>query len=142
MERLVADAVANGARLIAGGKRVPGKGFFFEPTVLADVPWNAAIMNEEPFGPVAVIAPSSTFAGVVAEANRLPYGLAGYAFTESLATANAISDALEVGMVDINGFGILFPESPFGGVKESGYGSEGGSEGLSDYRITKTIVQS
>jgi succinate-semialdehyde dehydrogenase/glutarate-semialdehyde dehydrogenase len=142
MERLVADAVAKGARLIAGGKRIPGSGFFFQPTVLADVPQNADIMNEEPFGPVAVIAPFSTFEGVVAESNRLPYGLAAYAFTESLTTANAVSDALEVGMVGINGFGILFPETPFGGVKESGHGSEGGSEGLSDYMVTKTIVQS
>ena len=142
MERLVADAVAKGARLITGGKRVPGKGFFFQPTVLADVPPNADIMNEEPFGPVAVIAKFSTFESVVVEANRLPYGLAGYAFTESLATATAISDSLEVGMVGINGFGITLPETPFGGVKESGHGSEGGSEGLTDYMITKTIVQS
>jgi succinate-semialdehyde dehydrogenase/glutarate-semialdehyde dehydrogenase len=142
MERLVADAVAKGARVIAGGKRIPGGGFFFEPTVLADVPATADIMNEEPFGPIAVIAPFSTFAEVIAEANRLPYGLAGYAFTESLATATAVSDALEVGMVGINGFGIAHPETPFGGVKESGHGSEGGSEGLSDYMIVKTIVQS
>jgi succinate-semialdehyde dehydrogenase/glutarate-semialdehyde dehydrogenase len=142
MERLIADALAKGARLIAGGKRVPGGGFFFEPTVLADVPQNADIMNQEPFGPVAVLAKFSSFEGVVAESNRLPYGLAAYAFTESLSTANAISDALEVGMVGINGFGILFPETPFGGVKESGHGSEGGSEDLSDYLITKTIVQS
>jgi len=141
MERLVADAVAKGARLTTGGKRIPGPGYFFEPTVLADVPPNADIMNEEPFGPVAVIAPFSTFEGVVHEANRLPFGLAGYAFTESLATANAISDALETGMVGINGFGIAFAETPFGGVKESGHGSEGGSEGLSDYMIVKTIVQ-
>jgi succinate-semialdehyde dehydrogenase/glutarate-semialdehyde dehydrogenase len=142
MERLVADAVAKGARLIAGGKRIPGNGFYFQPTVLADVPQNADIMNEEPFGPVAVLAKFSTFEGVVEESNRLPYGLAAYAFTESLSTANAVADALEVGMVGINGFGILFPETPFGGVKESGHGSEGGSEGLSDYMITKTIVQS
>jgi succinate-semialdehyde dehydrogenase/glutarate-semialdehyde dehydrogenase len=142
MERLIADAVAKGARSIAGGKRIPGAGFFFEPTVLADVPPNADIMNEEPFGPVAVLAPFESFEAVVAESNSLPYGLAAYAFTESLATANAVSDALEVGMVGINGFGITFPETPFGGVKESGHGSEGGSEGLSDYMITKTIVQS
>jgi len=142
MERLVADAVAKGARLITGGKRVPGAGFFFEPTVLADVPPSADIMNEEPFGPVAVVAKFSSFDAVVSEANRLPFGLAGYAFTESISTATAVSDALEVGMVGINGFGIAFPETPFGGVKESGFGSEGGSEGLSDYMISKTIVQS
>ncbi len=90
MERLVKDAVAKGARLIAGGKRIPGGGFFFEPTVLADVPPNADIMNEEPFGPIAVLASFKTLEGVIAESNRLPYGLAAYAFTESLANANAV----------------------------------------------------
>jgi succinate-semialdehyde dehydrogenase/glutarate-semialdehyde dehydrogenase len=141
-ERLVADAIAKGARLIVGGKRIHRDGFFFEPTVLADVSTAADIMNEEPFGPVVSIAPFSSFEDVLAEANRVPYGLAGYAFTESLATATAISDALEVGMVGINGFGIAFDETPFGGVKESGHGTEGGSEGLLDYMITKTIVHS
>ncbi|MBV9522009.1 MAG: NAD-dependent succinate-semialdehyde dehydrogenase, partial [Alphaproteobacteria bacterium] len=128
MEMFVADALAKGAKVRTGGKRIGNKGFFFEPTVLTDVPLEARIMNEEPFGPVAVIAPFKDFAGVVGEANRLPYGLAAYAYTKSAKTAAAIGAAVESGMVSINHHGLALPEVPFGGVKDSGYGSEGGSE--------------
>jgi succinate-semialdehyde dehydrogenase/glutarate-semialdehyde dehydrogenase len=109
--------------------------------VLTDVPLDARIMNEEPFGPVAVISPFRDFDGVVKEANRLPYGLAAYAYTRSAKTAAAIGAALESGMVSINHHGLALPEVPFGGVKDSGYGSEGGSEAIEAYLITKFISQ-
>ncbi len=136
MERLIFDAVANGARLVTGGKRIAGDGYFFEPTVLADVPPHAAIMNEEPFGPVAVLTSFESFDEVIAEANRLPFGLAGYAFTESISTAHRVAEKLEVGMLSINGFGLGRPETPFGGVKESGFGSDDAI----DYTVAKTVV--
>ncbi|HLI13906.1 MAG TPA: NAD-dependent succinate-semialdehyde dehydrogenase [Alphaproteobacteria bacterium] len=141
MEAFVADATAKGAKLRTGGKRIGNKGYFFEPTVLTDVPKEARIMNEEPFGPVAVIAPFKTFEGVVEEANRLPYGLAAYAYTKSARTAAAIGSAIESGMVSINHHGLALPETPFGGVKDSGYGSEGGSEAIEAYLVTKFISQ-
>jgi succinate-semialdehyde dehydrogenase/glutarate-semialdehyde dehydrogenase len=141
MERFVADAVSKGAKLRTGGKRIGNKGYFFEPTVLTDVPREARIMNEEPFGPVAVITSFKNFEGVVGEANRLPYGLAAYAYTKSAKTAAAIGAAVESGMVAINHHGLALPEIPFGGVKDSGYGSEGGSEAIEAYLNTKLITQ-
>ena len=141
MEMFVADAASKGAKMRTGGKRINNKGFFFEPTVLTDVPQDARIMNEEPFGPVAMIAPFKTFEGVVAEANRLPFGLAAYAYTKSAKTAAAIGSAIESGMVSINHHGLALPETPFGGVKDSGYGSEGGSEAIEAYLNTKFISQ-
>ena len=138
---LVSDAVRRGARLTTGGERIGDSGYFFKPTVLANVPTTARIMNEEPFGPVVVTAPFTTFDGVVEQANRLPFGLAGYAFTESLRTAHLIGDALEVGMVGINTASIAAPDSPFQGVKESGHGSEDGPEGLKACLVTKSIHQ-
>jgi succinate-semialdehyde dehydrogenase/glutarate-semialdehyde dehydrogenase len=141
MEMFVADAVAKGAKIRTGGKRIGNKGNFFEPTVLTDVPLEARIMNEEPFGPVAPIAPFNDFNSVVAEANRLPYGLAAYAYTRSAKTATAIGAAIESGMVSINHHGLALPEVPFGGVKDSGYGSEGGSEAIEAYLNTKFITQ-
>jgi succinate-semialdehyde dehydrogenase/glutarate-semialdehyde dehydrogenase len=141
MEMFVADAVNKGAKVETGGKRIGNKGFFFEPTVLTDVPLDARIMNEEPFGPVAVVAPFKDFDGVVKEANRLPYGLAAYAYTRSAKTAAAIGSAIESGMVSINHHGLALPEVPFGGVKDSGYGSEGGSEAIEGYLNTKFISQ-
>ena len=140
MQMFVDDAVGKGAKVAAGGKRIGTTGYFFEPTVLTDVPANARIMSEEPFGPVAPIVPFSSFDEVVAEANRLPFGLAAYAYTRSLKTANAIGAAFESGMVTINHMGLALPEVPFGGVKDSGYGSEGGSEAIEAYLNTKFIT--
>ncbi|MBS0482260.1 MAG: NAD-dependent succinate-semialdehyde dehydrogenase [Proteobacteria bacterium] len=137
---LVEDAAAKGARVMAGGHR-GSDGFFFQPTLLADVPDSADIMNNEPFGPVAVTAPFSTLEDAIAKANRLPYGLAAFAFTESLRQANMLGDGIESGMVGINTFAISVPDAPFGGVKESGFGSEGGAEGIESYLVTKAIHQ-
>ncbi|MFO1254148.1 MAG: NAD-dependent succinate-semialdehyde dehydrogenase [Sphingomonadaceae bacterium] len=138
IEALVEDAAAKGARVMAGGKR-GNAGYFFQPTLLADVPDSAEIMNNEPFGPVAVAAPFSTLEDAVAKANRLPYGLAAFAFTEGLRTANLLGDAVEAGMVGINTFAISAADAPFGGVKDSGFGSEGGIEGMDSYLVTKAI---
>jgi len=145
MEKIVADAVDKGAKLQTGGKRITGPGFdggfFFEPTVLSDVPLSARIMNDEPFGPIAPVVPFASFDSVVAEANRLPWGLAAYAYTSSLKTAGDIGAAFESGMVSINHHGLALPEIPFGGIKDSGYGSEGGSEAIEAYLNTKMITQ-
>jgi succinate-semialdehyde dehydrogenase/glutarate-semialdehyde dehydrogenase len=141
MEALIADAKAKGAKVQTGGKRIGNKGFFYEPTVLTDVPTEARIMNEEPFGPVAPITPFKDFDAMIAEANRLPYGLAAYAYTKSAKTAAALGSALESGMVSINHHGLALPEVPFGGVKDSGYGSEGGTEVIEPYLNTKFVTQ-
>ncbi|HWH83841.1 MAG TPA: NAD-dependent succinate-semialdehyde dehydrogenase [Burkholderiaceae bacterium] len=141
MQRLVDDAVGQGATLLAGGKRIGTAGNFFEPTVLGRVPASARILHEEPFGPIAPIVPFSSFDEVVAEANRLPFGLASYAYTRSAKTVQAIGAALEAGMVTINHIGLALPELPFGGVKDSGYGSEGGSEAIEAYLNPKLITQ-
>ena len=140
ISRLVDDARAKGARVLAGGER-GDKGFFFQPTLLADVPMEAAIMNEEPFGPVAVSRPFDTFDEVIEQANRLPYGLAAFAFTENGRRANLLGDLIESGMVGINTFNISGVDTPFGGVKDSGFGSEGGKEGLESYQVVKAIHQ-
>jgi len=141
METFIGDAVKHGAEVRAGGNRIGNKGNFFEPTVLTNVPTDARIMNEEPFGPVAVIAPFHGFDDVVAEANRLPFGLASYAYTRSAKTATAIAAAVEAGMMSINHHGLALPEVPFGGVKDSGYGSEGGLEAIEAYLNTKFVSQ-
>ena len=141
METFIGDATQRGATVRTGGHRVGNKGNFFEPTVIIDVPKDARIMNEEPFGPVAVISPFGSFDEVVTEANRLPYGLASYAYTRSTKTANAIAAAVESGMISINHHGLALPEVPFGGVKDSGYGSEGGLEAIENYLVTKFVTQ-
>lgn len=141
METLIGDAQQKGATVRTGGNRIGNKGNFFEPTVLTDVPLEARVMNEEPFGPLALISRFSGFDDVVAEANRLPFGLASYAFTRSAKTANAIGASVEAGMMSINHFGLALPEVPFGGVRDSGYGSEGGSEAIEAYLNTKFITQ-
>ena len=141
MESFIADAVQHGANVRTGGNRIGNKGNFFEPTVLTDVSKEARAMNEEPFGPLAVIAPFHDFDEVVAEANRLPYGLASYAYTRSAKTATAIAAAVETGMMSINHHGLALPEVPFGGVKDSGYGSEGGLEAIEAYLVTKFVSQ-
>jgi succinate-semialdehyde dehydrogenase/glutarate-semialdehyde dehydrogenase len=137
---LVDDAKAKGARVLAGGE--PGKGgFFFQPTVLADVPDDAQAMNVEPFGPVALMRSFRREDEALTQANRLPYGLAAFVFTENGRRANRLGDAIESGMVGINSFAISVADAPFGGVKESGFGSEGGQEGLASYQVTKAIHQ-
>ncbi len=141
MDVMIADAVKHGARLETGGERMGDEGFFFRPTILSNVPLAARIMNEEPFGPVAVTARFSTFDEVVEQANRLPYGLAAYAFTENGRRANLIADAIESGMVGVNTTRIAGADAPFQGVKESGHGSEDGQEGVEACLVTKTIHQ-
>lgn len=140
IEKLINDAAAKGARVLAGGER-GDSGFFFQPTLLGDVPTNADIMNEEPFGPVAVSASFKTFDDAIEQANRLPFGLAAFAFTENGRRANLLGDAIESGMVGINTFAISTADAPFGGVKDSGFGSEGGKEGLETYQVVKAIHQ-
>ena len=133
MEALTADAVQQGARLRLGGHRIGERGYFFEPTVLSDVPLSARAMNEEPFGPIALMRSVNGLHEAIAEANRLAYGLAAYAFTRSAASARAVIEGVQSGMVSINHFGLGTPETPFGGVRDSGYGFEGGSEAIEAY---------
>lgn len=141
IEKLVDDAKAKGARTLAGGERIGNEGFFFRPTLLADVPNEADIMSNEPFGPVAVSRSFRDFDDAIEQANRLPYGLAAFAFTENGRRANLLGDAIEAGMVGINSFAIGTADAPFGGVKVSGFGSEGGTEGFDSYCVTKAIHQ-
>jgi succinate-semialdehyde dehydrogenase/glutarate-semialdehyde dehydrogenase len=141
MEAIVNDAKTRGGKIVTGGSRHGNQGFFFQPTVITDIPDDSKIMTEEPFGPVAPIVPFKTFDEVVERANSLPFGLASYAFTSSAATATAIGDAIQSGMVGVNSVAISTPETPFGGIKESGYGSEGGIEGLEAYTNVKLISQ-
>jgi succinate-semialdehyde dehydrogenase / glutarate-semialdehyde dehydrogenase len=138
---LIDEAVKSGAKLLTGGAALPGKGYFYAPTVLADVPNTARIMKEEPFGPVAVLAPFRDFDEVITQANRLPFGLAAYAFTQNARRVNLIGEQVESGMLGINSFTIAAPEAPFGGVKESGHGSEEGIEGLDACLVTKFITE-
>jgi succinate-semialdehyde dehydrogenase/glutarate-semialdehyde dehydrogenase len=139
MAHLLADAQAKGAKLATGGDRVGSSGNFFAPTVLTDVPLNAELFNSEPFGPVAAIRGFDTLDEAIAEANRLPYGLASYAFTQSIKSAHMLAQQLEVGMLWINQPAAPSPEMPFGGVKDSGYGSEGGPEAMEAYLVTKSV---
>src|SRR4051795_1018785 len=141
MAAIVNDSKSRGGKIVTGGKRRGNQGYFFEPTVVTDIPDDSKLMTEEPFGPIAPVVPFKTFDEVVARANSLPYGLAAYAFTASGQTATAIGDALESGMVGVNTVMISTPETPFGGVKESGYGHEGGIEGLEAYTVRKFIAQ-
>ena len=141
MEELVADAVARGAKVLSGGESLPGPGYFFAPTVLAEVPMTARIMHEEPFGPIAILMPFDELEDGLAEANRLPYGLSAYAFTNSARTAIDVADGLQAGMIGINQYRIVATELPFGGIKDSGHGSEGGSEGIEHYLTNKFISQ-
>ncbi|MFE1603116.1 NAD-dependent succinate-semialdehyde dehydrogenase [Methylobacterium sp. ID0610] len=141
MESFVADAQDKGATLRTGGKRIGNRGNFFEPTVFTDVPLDARIMNEEPFGPIAAIQRFSDDEEAFTEANRLPFGLAAYAYTRSSETATRLATRIESGMLSINHHGIALPETPFGGVKDSGYGSEGGSEAIEGYLNTRFVTQ-
>ncbi|TDY22030.1 succinate-semialdehyde dehydrogenase/glutarate-semialdehyde dehydrogenase [Paraburkholderia sp. BL6665CI2N2] len=139
VQELITDAVERGAKLELGGGRVGQSGHFLEPTVLSDVTVAMRIMNEEPFGPVALLSAFESTGEVIEEGNRLSYGLASYAFTRSAATASRLSSELEVGMLSINHLGLGLPETPFGGVKDSGYGSEGGTEAIESYLVTKFV---
>jgi succinate-semialdehyde dehydrogenase/glutarate-semialdehyde dehydrogenase len=139
MERLVADARIKGAGVATGGERIGNKGNFFQPTVLTDVPLDAQAMNEEPFGPVALLRPFHGLDEAIAESNRLAYGLAAYAYTSSSETAERLASGIETGMLSMNHHGLAVPETPFGGVKDSGYGSEGGPEAVEAYLATKFI---
>jgi succinate-semialdehyde dehydrogenase/glutarate-semialdehyde dehydrogenase len=141
IQGFVADAVEHGAEVQTGGNQIGDKGYYFPPTILTHASKDSRVMNDEPFGPVAVMIPFSDFDEAVAEANRLPYGLAAYAWTKSAKTANLIGAALESGMVSINHVSLALPETPFGGVKDSGYGSEGGSEAMEAYLNSKFVTQ-
>lgn len=141
LTRYVDDAVQRGARLVTGGQRIGNVGNFFQPTVLADVPLDAAAMNEEPFGPIALIRRFSDTDEMIAEANRLEYGLGSYVYTESASRVAAASAGIEAGMVSINHSGLGLIETPFGGVKDSGYGSEGGLEAMEPYLVSKFVTQ-
>lgn len=139
MPGFIEDAVRRGATVVAGGERIGDTGNYFAPTVLADVPQDAKVFNDEPFGPVAAICGFNTLDEAIAEANRLPYGLASYAFTDSLKTAHQLAQRVEVGMMWINQPAAPWPEMPFGGVKDSGYGSEGGLEALDAYLNCRAV---
>ena len=137
MQRLVDDAVAGGGKLLCGGHRVGETGYFYAPTVLSELPPEARVLHEEPFGPIAVLQPFDTLDQAIAEANALPYGLAAYGFTHDIATAHRLGEDLEAGMVGINHYGVSQPETPFGGWKQSGFGQESGAEGLLGYTDVK-----
>ncbi|MGI4731908.1 MAG: NAD-dependent succinate-semialdehyde dehydrogenase [Janthinobacterium lividum] len=139
---MVEDARSIGARVLAGGGDAGGDGlggFFYQPTVLADVPLTARAMNDEPFGPLALLHAFDTVDEAIAEANRLPFGLAAYCFTENGRRQNLLGDAIEAGMIAINNVRLSWVDSPFGGVKDSGYGSEDGPEGVAAHLVTKTV---
>lgn len=138
-EELVADAVSHGAKLEIGGNRVGDKGYFFEPTVLTNVPVTALAMVDEPFGPIAIINPFDDIDEAIKEANRLPYGLSAYAYTRSLTSANKLFNGIESGAISINHHSVALPEHPFGGVKDSGYGTEGGPGALDAFMTTKFV---
>jgi succinate-semialdehyde dehydrogenase/glutarate-semialdehyde dehydrogenase len=139
MAKLLENARATGAKVETGGERVGTEGNFFAPTVLSQVSLEADVFNHEPFGPVAAIRGFDTLEEAIAEANRLPYGLAGYAFTQSFKNVQLLSNRMEVGMLWINQPAAPSPEMPFGGVKDSGYGSEGGPEAMDGYLVTKAV---
>lgn len=139
MEQLVKDATSAGGELYAGGERLGNTGNFFRPTILVDTPISAGPMCVEPFGPVALVSRFSRAEDAIAEANRLPYGLAAYAFTQSAATAVTVSEELDAGGIGINSFAVSHVEAPFGGIKESGIGYEGGSEGLAAFMHQKYV---
>lgn len=141
MERIVGDARDHGATVLTGGTRIGNKGWFYAPTILDDVPDAARIMREEQFGPVAPIARFDDLDEVVERANSVEVGLASYVFTGSGKRADAVMSGLNAGLVGVNGMMISLPETPFGGVEQSGYGSEGGIEGLDAFLRTKFVAE-
>lgn len=141
IESLVADAREHGATIAVGGEKIGNRGFFFAPTVVTGAIEGTRLMKEEPFGPIAVVSRFSDFEDAMSRANSLPFGLASYVFTRSQELAQHSSHALAAGMVSVNHFGLSLPETPFGGINDSGYGSEGGAETLDGYLNTKFVSQ-
>jgi len=141
MQSIMTDLQEKGGKVATGGSRIGNQGNFFEPTVVTDVPANARILSEEPFGPVAVMIRFKDTDDMLKQANSLPFGLASYAFTHDAKTATKVADGLDAGMVTINHQGLALPEMPFGGIKDSGYGHEGGAEGLQVYLAQKIVSQ-
>jgi len=139
MAKVLDDARSRGVKVATGGERVGSAGNFFAPTVLADVPIDADVFNNEPFGPIAAVRGFDTLDEAITEANRLPFGLAGYAFTQSIKNAHQLAHRLELGMLWINQPAMPSAEMPFGGVKDSGYGTEGGPEAMEAYLVTKSV---
>lgn len=139
VDELVRDAVDCGGQLVLGGRPGENRGHFYEPTILANVPLSARIMSEEPFGPVAVVNSFVTADAAIAEANRLNYGLAAYGFSRSPAQIHRMGDEIVTGMISINHYGLAYPEVPFGGVRDSGFGNEGGFEALDDFLDTRFV---
>lgn len=141
MQEFVGDAELHHAKVLLGGNTLEGKGNYWQPTVIGDLPTKSRAMTEEPFGPFAILNRFKHFDDAVDEANRLPYGLAAYAWTRSAKTAQQIAANVETGMMSINHLGFGFPETPWGGVKDSGYGTEAGMEGLDAYLTPKFVSQ-
>src|SRR5690554_725420 len=141
MTGFVDDALKLGGKVVLGGEPLDRKGHFFAPTVVTDLPETSLLMTEEPFGPIAPIVRFSETDDAIRRANSLPFGLSSYVFTTSLQTATQASNQLEAGLVNINHFGSALPETPFGGVKDSGIGSEGGAETFDGYLVTKFVTQ-
>jgi len=142
LTRFVEDAADRGAKFALGGEVPAGTGSFFPLTVVTDLPADSLLMTQEPFGPIAGVVPFEDTDAVIRQANSLPFGLSSYVFTNSLQTAHRAATGIEAGMVNINHFGSALPETPFGGVKDSGIGSEGGSETFDGYLVTKFVTQS
>ncbi len=140
ISKFVEDARQRGADVVLGGDPMGGKGFFFPPTVITGLKDDSMLMTQEPFGPIAPVVPFTDADEVILRANNLPFGLSSYVFTNSLQTATKVSNALEAGMVNINHFGSALPETPFGGIKDSGIGSEGGLETFDGYLVTKFVT--
>jgi succinate-semialdehyde dehydrogenase/glutarate-semialdehyde dehydrogenase len=140
MAEFTKDAIEKGATVLAGGERIGDAGNFWQPTILADVPLEAKVFNDEPFGPMAAIRSFNTIEEAIAEANRLAFGLAGYAFTKSLKNADLLTRKVEVGMLWMNMPALPSAEMPFGGIKDSGYGSEGGPEAMEAYLNTRSVA--
>ena len=141
MESFVADARQHGAEVRTGGNRVGNTGNFFAPTVLTGLTREMRLMNEEPFGPIALMVPFRDLDEAITEANRLEYGLASYAYTRSVRSATRLASEVEAGMLTMNHNGLALPELPFGGIKDSGYGSEGGAEAIENYLNAKLVTQ-
>jgi len=141
MAEFVEDARGRGAEIVLGGSRIGNRGYFFEPTVITHAPDDSKVMTLEPFGPIAPCVPYSDLGEAIRRANSLPYGLSSYAFTTSSKNALALQNGLQAGIVNINHFGQALPETPFGGIRDSGVGSEGGSETFDGYLTTKFVTQ-
>jgi succinate-semialdehyde dehydrogenase / glutarate-semialdehyde dehydrogenase len=141
MQAFVDDARSHGGEIVFGGARLKSPGNFFSPTIITGLSDKAKLMTEEPFGPIAPLTPFTDPEDAIRRANSLPYGLAAYVFTESLKTAALAANSIESGMININHFGMALSETPFGGIKESGIGSEGGAETFDGYLVTKFVTQ-